>query len=699
MLKNRVVGVLAAILAFAVTIEGASYGPQATIEDAGSQKTLEPLSVHKTTSLTILNQLRQHHYLSRELDNSTSSKIFDQYLDTLDPGRAYFLAADLQSLDKQYRFKLDEALKQGNLQPAFKIFNLFQKRAIDRINYLVEILNEGLEKLDFTRDEELEIDRKQAPWAVNRTEIDDLWRRRLKSSVLSMMLAGKDLAETQETLGKRYKNRLKQMNQTTSEDAFQLYINSFTSTYDPNTQYFSPRNSENFNITMSLSLQGIGAVLRSEDDYTSVVRLVPSGPADKSGVIKPSDRIIRVGQGETGELIDVVGWRLDDVVELIRGPKGSVVKLELIPAGSEDGTAKTVQITRNTVMLEDQSAQKKLLTYEVGGQLKKIGVIEIPTFYADFKAIQQNDPNYKSTTRDVTRLLGELKDENVEGIVIDLRNNGGGSLQEANSLTGLFIKSGPTVQVKSQRRNAYQYSDMDDTAAWDGPLAVIVNRLSASASEIFASAIQDYGRGIITGSQSFGKGTVQTLVPLKRGQLKITQAKYYRVSGQSTQHQGVVPDIEFPEVFNIDRIVESSLDISLQRDNIKPAVYPSGDGISRSLERLIEKHEQRVATDADFKYLRTLAERNREKRGKTHVSLNQAIREKEKSDDDTWRLEMENALLRAKGGEPLESLDDLDSAISDEEDPNDDAILRETGWILLNYIGFEQQLVMLEDAS
>lgn len=699
MLKNRVVGVLAAILAFAVTIEGASYGPQATIEDAGSQKTLEPLSVHKTTSLTILNQLRQHHYLSRELDNSTSSKIFDQYLDTLDPGRAYFLAADLQSLDKQYRFKLDEALKQGNLQPAFKIFNLFQKRAIDRINYLVEILNEGLEKLDFTRDEELEIDRKQAPWAVNRTEIDDLWRRRLKASVLSMMLAGKDLAETQETLGKRYKNRLKQMNQTTSEDAFQLYINSFTSTYDPNTQYFSPRNSENFNITMSLSLQGIGAVLRSEDDYTSVVRLVPSGPADKSGVIKPSDRIIRVGQGETGELIDVVGWRLDDVVELIRGPKGSVVKLELIPAGSEDGTAKTVQITRNTVMLEDQSAQKKLLTYEVGGQLKKIGVIEIPTFYADFKAIQQNDPNYKSTTRDVTRLLGELKDENVEGIVIDLRNNGGGSLQEANSLTGLFIKSGPTVQVKSQRRNAYQYSDMDDTAAWDGPLAVIVNRLSASASEIFASAIQDYGRGIITGSQSFGKGTVQTLVPLKRGQLKITQAKYYRVSGQSTQHQGVVPDIEFPEVFNIDRIVESSLDISLQRDNIKPAVYPSGDGISRSLERLIEKHEQRVATDADFKYLRTLSERNREKRGKTHVSLNQAIREKEKADDDTWRLEMENALLRAKGGEPLESLDDLDSAISDEEDPNDDAILRETGWILLNYIGFEQQLVMLEDAS
>ncbi|MCZ6888069.1 MAG: carboxy terminal-processing peptidase [Gammaproteobacteria bacterium] len=671
--------------------------PQVALRDT-SPISIKPLTAHASTSLKIVEQLRHHHYVRKPLDDSASSQFFDKYLDMLDPGRAYFLAADIQDFEK-YRYTLDDALKHGDLDPAFTMFNKFQTRVVDRLEFLLVELDADLDKMDFSLDEEVEIDREQAPWPSSPDALDDLWYARLKASVLGMKLNGKELDEIQKLLTKRYQNRLKQTRQTKAEDAFQLYVNAFASTYDPHTQYFSPRNSENFNINMSLSLEGIGAVLRNDDEYTAVVRLVAAGPADKSGTIKPSDRIIGVGQGQNGKLIDVVGWRLDDVVELIRGPKGSIVRLEVIPAGAESDAAKTIQITRNTVKLEEQSAQRKMLTYNRGGREVRVGVIQIPTFYVDFKAIQQGNPNFKSTTRDVRRLIDELKEEGVAGIVIDLRNNGGGSLQEADTLTGLFIKSGPTVQVKSARRNAHIYSDTDDLVTWSGPLAVLVNRLSASASEIFAGAIQDYERGIITGSQTFGKGTVQTLIPLNRGQLKITQAKYYRVSGQSTQHQGVIPDIAFPEIYDTDRVGESSLDGALPWDMIKPAVYPSLHSIEPVLPLLKSKHKQRAADDADFTYLRALAERSHQNRDKTHVSLNEAVRVAEKEADDAWRLTLENTLLVAKGEDPLPDLDALDArheAEPDDKDPNKDAMLRETGDVLLDYIGLTQQIAMLE---
>jgi carboxyl-terminal processing protease len=489
-----------------------------------------------------------------------------------------------------------------------------------------------------------------------------------------------------------------------------VYVNAYAGTYDPHTQYFSPRTSENFNINMSLSLEGIGAVLRTEDDYTEVVRLVPAGPADKAGALKPSDRIIGVGQGETGKLIDVVGWRLDDVVELIRGPKASVVRLEVIPAAAaEDGKSRIVSITRNTVELEEQSAQKKVLTLQQGGTTHKIGVIEIPTFYVDFKAVQQGDPDYKSTTRDVHMLIDQLKAENVEGIIIDLRNNGGGSLQEADSLTGLFIKSGPTVQVKTANRRANIYSDTDDEVAWDGPLAVMVNRLSASASEIFAGAIQDYGRGLIIGSQTFGKGTVQTLIPLNRGQLKITQAKFYRVSGQSTQHQGVLPDVEFPEVYDTDKIGESSLEDSMPWDEIKPAVYSHQTQIQTVLPVLVDKHKDRVANDPDFVYLRSLMQKSHEASQKTEISLNEATRIKEKHDDDAWRLGIENKLRAAKGDPLLKSVEELDAKLDAEEAeddasdgtkkaPEDDAMIREGALVLIDYVNQTHQVASIVTA-
>lgn len=660
---------------------------------------LSPLDVHPRTALGIVDQLRHNHYLDKALDDQESSEIFEKYLYMLDGSKVYFTADDVKAMEK-YRYQLDDALVRGNLDPAFDVFNLYQKRLVERLEFLLDELEAGIADMDFEVDESIDIDRENASWPVDAAELDEIWRKRLKAAALSMKLNGKDMAEIQNLLTKRYANRLKQSRQTKSEDAFQLYVNAFASTYDPHTQYFSPRTSQNFNINMSLSLEGIGAVLRSEDEYTSVVELVPAGPADKSGLIGPSDRIVSVGQGEQGPLIDVVGWRLDDVVELIRGPKGSTVRLEIIPKATEDH--KVIQIERNTVKLEEQAAAKQVLELTRNGQTKRIGIITIPTFYVDFKAVQQGDPDYKSTTRDVRRLIDELKAEDggIDGLVIDLRNNGGGSLQEADSLTGLFIKSGPTVQVKAANRRANVYADTDDSVAWEGPMAVLVDRLSASASEIFAGAIQDYGRGMIIGSQTFGKGTVQTLVPLNRGQLKITAAKFYRVSGQSTQHQGVLPDIEFPDTLDAELIGESALDDAMPWDVIQPAAYPQTTQIQSLLPELQTLHDQRTEDDPDFNYLRSLALKAHENSQRTELSLKESVRAREKADDDAWLLALENGLRKARGEPPvenLEALDELREAEQDEEpDPADDPLLAETGEILIDFINLSHQVALVE---
>ncbi|MBX3705215.1 MAG: carboxy terminal-processing peptidase [Pseudomonadales bacterium] len=673
--------------------------PHAVAAEFEPVPTLTPLDIHPRTSLTIVEQLRHNHFLSKVLDDTLSSHIFDNYLNQLDSGKAYLLASDVAEFER-HRYRLDDALVRGNLDPAFDMFNVFQQRQVERLQFLLGELGRGLDSFDFASDEMMDVERKQAPWPADTAELDRIWRQRLKAAALTMKLNGRPIDEVEELLTKRYKNRLKQALQTKSEDVFQLYVNAFAAVYDPHTQYFSPRTSQNFNINMSLSLEGIGAVLRSDDEYTSVVELVPAGPADKSGLLKPSDRIISVGQGDSGPLIDVVGWRLDDVVELIRGPKDSRVRLEIIPHLAEDAGARVITITRNTVQLEEQAAQKKLLTLEQNGVRQRIGIIEIPTFYADFKAIQQGDPNYKSTTRDVRRLIGELKAEGIDGLIVDLRNNGGGSLQEADSLTGLFIPSGPTVQVKSANRRPSIYTDSDNETAWDGPLAVLVNRLSASASEIFAGAIQDYERGLIIGSQTFGKGTVQTLIPLNRGQLKVTAAKFYRVSGKSTQHRGVIPDVAFPEVFDTDRIGESALEDAMPWDMIQPAVYTRGSGVTPLVSELNRRHSERVADDPDFAYLRALAARTRETAQQTLVSLNYAARQAEKADADRWRLELENQLRKAHGKAPVESLEDLEKVVEAEKDeykdPANDALVKESAQILIDFVGLTRQIALAE---
>ena len=663
---------------------------------------LDPLDVHPRTSLTVVEQLRSNHYLPKALNDEASSATFDKYLESLDGGRSYLLASDVTEFEN-YRYKLDDALKRGKLEPAFDMFNRYQNRVVNRLEYMLQQLEGGIQDMSFEVDERLEIDRENSAWPANEAALNDLWRRRLKANVLSMKLNGKELEEIQSVLTKRYKNRLKQTRLIRSEDAFQVYMNAFASTYDPHTSYLSPRTSETFNINMSLSLEGIGAVLRTSDDYTEVVSLVTAGPADKSGEIMPADRIVSVGQGDRGELIDVVGWRLDDVVELVRGPKGSIVRLEVQPSEGDYTEIKEIRMVREAVQLEEQSAQKRVLTITDAGRERKIGIIEVPTFYVDMRAQQRRDPNYKSTTRDVRRLIEELRAEGIEGLVIDLRNNGGGSLQEADMLTGLFIKSGPTVQVKSARRRANVYADRDESIAWEGPMAVLVNRLSASASEIFAGAIQDYDRGLVLGSQTFGKGTVQTLLPLNRGQLKITQAKFYRISGQSTQHQGVIPDIEFPELYDVERIGESSLDDALPWDVIQPAIFESFDAtLDPLIAELRTRHEQRTATDPDFDYLRSLSEKSEENRARTHISLSEKRRLEEKAADDAWRLDLENTLRVANGETVLKNLDELkelekaEDAADEEQPAEKDAMLRESGHILIDLITARRQVAALE---
>lgn len=671
---------------------------QATSQPA--DELIKPSDEHRRASLLIGEQLRYRHYLNKPLNDEASSKVFEKYFSVLDNAKYYLLKSDVKAFEK-YRYVLDDALRRGDLWPAFDIFNRYHQRLTERLEFVIGEIDKGLDGLKFSEDDEIEINRDDAQWPKDAQTLDELWRKRLKSDVLGMKLNGKSLAEIQDVLHKRYTNRLNRTKQTNSEDAFQIYINAFTATFDPHTQYFSPSTSKNFNINMSLSLEGIGAVLRNVDEYTSVVRLVPAGPAHKAGSIKPSDRIVSVGQGETGSLVDVVGWRLDDVVELIRGPKGSVVKLEIIPADADLSASKVIQITRNTVKLEEQAAKKKILNLSRGEHAYKLGVIEIPAFYIDFQALQDGDKNYKSSTRDVRQLISELKQENIDGLIVDLRNNGGGSLQEADSLTGLFIKSGPTVQVKAARFRADVYADTDDEIAWDGPLVVMVNRLSASASEIFAGAIQDYGRGLIIGGQTYGKGTVQTLVPLNHGQLKITSAKFYRISGKGTQNRGVVPDIVFPDIYDLDEIGESALEDAMPWDVIRPVKYQSDNSIEPVLDELLARHTRRAANDSDFVYLRALSELNKRNSSKTHLSLREDRRRDEKKNEEETRLKIENSLRTAKGEKLLKSLSELEKEVLAEEeqpstkDEKPDALVTESGNILLDYISLRHRIAQV----
>ncbi len=675
-------------------------GGAAQINAAGVQfEALQPTSAQVAASRNVARSLEYGHYRSQRLDETLSSKIFDSYLKNLDSQRLYFLASDIEEFEK-YRNRLDVALKSGQLDAAFTIYNRFQTRMVERLQFLTSRLDKGLDNLDLSGQEYILIDREEQPWATSSKALDELWEKRLKSAVLGIKLSGKSLDEARDTLKKRYQSQLNKTLKTKSEDVFQVYMNAFTGVYDPHTQYFSPRVSENFNINMSLSLEGIGAVLQSDNDFTKVVRLVPAGPADKGGQLKPADKIVGVGQGAQGEIVDVVGWRLEDVVDLIRGPKRSVVRLQVVAAGaSNENDTKLINIVRDQVKLEEQAAQKQILDVQRGDQQYKIGLIDIPTFYADFRAMQAGDPNYRSTTRDVRKLVEELKQEKVDGVIIDLRNNGGGSLQEAISLTGLFIKDGPTVQVKTADQEVRIYEDPDADIVYKGPLAVMVNRMSASASEIFAGAIQDYGRGLILGDQTFGKGTVQSVRNLVHGQLKITEAKFYRISGGSTQHKGVIPDIAFPTMINTQEIGEDALPEALEWDKIKGVPFDPYGTYETLASQLNQQHEARMSSSPEFQLLLDEISFIRDNREQKQISLNEKERIKEKEQLQARQLAIANK-RRVLKGEPqfknfaeLEAFEEKRASESPSKLREVDFLSRESGEILVDAIELNQQMV------
>lgn len=648
-------------------------------------------------SLNVVELLKRHHYNKPPLNDARSVKIFDSYIEMLDPSRSYFTAADLEEF-APWRTQFDDFLRNGELEPGFTLYKRHLQRLQSRLEYALSLIEKGSENIDFTADEQLLIDRKSAPWAKDEAELDDLWRKRVKDEVLRLKIAGKEPKAIDELLGKRYRNQLSRLEQTRGEDVFQTYINAFAQSYDPHTQYLSPDSAENFDINMSLSLEGIGAVLQSDNEHVKIVRLVPAGPAEKSKQVAPADKIIGVAQAD-GDMVDVIGWRLDEVVKLIRGPKGSVVRLEIIPASNapNDQSSKVVAITREAVKLEEQAAKKSILHLEHAGHDYKLGVIEIPAFYLDFKALRAGDKEYKSTTRDVRKLLTELQEEKVDGVVIDLRNNGGGSLQEATELTSLFIEQGPTVLVRNSDGRVDVLADETPGAFYKGPLAVLVNRLSASASEIFAGAMQDYHRALILGGQTFGKGTVQSIQPLNHGELKLTLAKFYRVSGQSTQHQGVLPDIAYPANVDIQEIGESALPEALPWDSIRPAISAPQNPFAPFLTELQARHESRTRDNPDFVFTRERLALAQELMQETTVSLNEQRRRSQQDAIEKRQLSLENALRVAKGEEPLDALkkEDEELLVHEEEEkgkPEDDAYLSESGHILLDYLKLNSRL-------
>jgi carboxyl-terminal processing protease len=635
---------------------------------AASSGELAPSERHRRVLRLVSEVVERQHYRQTELDDSMSSQIFERYLEALDGNRSYFLAADIAEFEP-LRYQLDDAIQKADAGPAFQIFTRYQQRNREVLRYAITLLNV---EPDFTIDESFRFDRTEEGWPTSVDELHELWRQRVKDDALRLMLQGKTWTDASDMLRKRYERVGKRIEQVTADDVFETFMNAYSHVYDPHSNYLSPRNSEEYNIAMSLSYEGIGASLQLVDDYVTIMNLLPGGSAAASSEIKVGDRITAVGQGEAGALTDVVGWRLDDVVQLIRGPENSFVRLQVLPASGPAVTEEAqVTLKRTKITLESQAAKKEVHTLRRGEGELRVGVISVPSFYQDFQARMKGDAEYRSTTRDVHRLVDELKAENIDSLVIDLRDNGGGHLSEATSLVGLFVERGPVVQLRETSGRIEVLDDPEPGVAWDGPLVVLVNRASASASEIFAGAIQDYQRGLVVGQQTYGKGSVQNLYPLDRyalgpnagfGQLTVTIGKYYRVTGDSTQHRGVEPDITLPSLLDTGDIGESTRESALPWDRINAARYTPAPGELPLVAMISREHEERIAHNPDFVALQGDVDALAELRSQRDVSLNLETRRAERDAIDAERLKRENARRAARGLAPLADVGALDEA-------------------------------------
>ena len=597
---------------------------------------LQPKPIFSKEITAVLYLLDNRHFRGIKFNDSLSSVVLDNYFLELDNSKLYFTESDIRHFEP-LRLKLDDLSRSENLWPAYEIYSVFQKRYRTRLNYVLSSLV-NLE-FDYTADEFYESDRDKGPWAKTPEELNDIWRKIIKGQALGLKLTGKTQPEIVDLLQKRYERLLKSFDQINSEDVFSIFMNCITESYDPHTNYLSTKATDLFKQSMSLSLEGIGARLTTENEYTKVAEILPGGPADKSKLLHANDLISGVAQGVDGEMVDVVGWRLDEVVKLIKGPKGTDVRLQVLPAQTGmSGPPVVLHFVRDKVKLEDQAAKKQIVNYSANGKDIKLGVISLPSFYLDYAAYQKGDPNYRSTTRDVKKIVQELKAEGVSGIVMDLRNNGGGPLPEAIKLTGLFIKDGPVVQVKDPTNHVEVYADEDKEVAYDGPLVVLTNRFSASASEIFAGAIQDYHRGVIVGESTFGKGTVQAVLDLQRlvkspenaGQLNLTSQKFYRVTGSSTQIKGVTPDILLPSALGPEQFGESSRPSALPWDVIKMTDFQKTNMVTDKLvSSLMRDYQERMKFDTSLKKYAGDVEEAKKNFGESKVSLNEAQRKKD----------------------------------------------------------------------
>ena len=632
-------------------------------------KVLHPDEKQIEVSRQVASLIANYNYKKVPIGDSLSRLIFDNYLKSLDDNRVYFFEKEVIEF-KENRDLMDDQMVMGDLEPAYHMFNVYLERYVNRIQFMIAQL--PTIPFDFTKNESLVYNREKLPFMQTQAEMDAYWLQRLKYDLLNLKLAGTDEVKSKETLKKRYENLLSQIAKIESYDVFQSLMTAYTESIDPHTNYFNPNNAAKFNIDMARSLEGIGATLKFENDFVMVAAVVPGGPADKSGQIAIDDKFVAVAQGD-GEFVDIVGWRLDNAIQLIRGAKGTTVRLKIVSKGQDIASPKIISIVREKIVLQDQSVKKEIKTIQSNGKEIKIGIIDIPAFYADFKAYQAGDLNYKSTTRDVKLIIDSLKAAKVEAIVVDLRSNGGGSLMEAIDLTGLFLKQGPVVQVRDTKNKIEVGEDDDPSILWDGPMAVLIDRFSASASEIFAAAIQDYGRGIIIGTQSFGKGTVQNSIDLdqmmgegaskvigntnKFGQINLTIAKFYRINGSSTQHKGVSPDISFPMVFAADKYGESAEPAALPWDEIKRSNYKTLANIAPIKRVLIEKHDKRMKGNKDFEHLLADIKELKLRDAETSATLNEMVAKKERDEKEAESLARDNEKRIARGLAPIKKGD------------------------------------------
>jgi carboxyl-terminal processing protease len=664
---------LPALLVVCGLLAGTAQAPVAKAVATASTHDLLPTERQRRVSKLVSNVIERSHYRQSPINDPVSSLVLDRFIQQLDASRSYFLASDIAEFER-FRYQLDDAVVGGQLEPVFTIFNRFQLRNRERINHALDLLKT---EPDFTIDEVFEFDREKAPWAKTQAELNEIWRKRVKNDAVSLILTEKPWSETRDILQKRYERVLKRNEQITSDDIFEVFMNAFAHVFDPHSSYFSPRNSEEYRIQMSLSYEGIGASLQLVDDYVTVLNVLPGGPAAVNGTLGANDRIIAVGEGRKGKMVDVIGWRLDDVVQIIRGKVGTTVRLQVLPAGAAPGSSeKVLELVRNKVTLEAQAAQKEVRTIDRGDRELKVGIINVPSFYQDFEAKSSGAKDYRSTTRDVRRLIEELESEGAEALIMDLRGNGGGHLTEATALSGLFIPAGPIVQLRETGGRVEVLDNPEPSVAWDGPLIVLVDRFSASASEIFAAAIQDYGRGIVVGQQTFGKGSVQNLYPLDRyalgpdpgfGQLTVTIGKYYRVTGESTQHRGVQPDISMPTAISTEDVGESTRESALPWDRIRPVDFGRETALTQAVTALTQAHEQRIESDPDFRSLLADLKSFDRVRTQKQLSLNLETRIAERERLEKERLDRENQRRAARGQAALAKLSDLED--SDPPDP------------------------------